>query len=118
MIRPWSCAIPDGAIVPGKRICGPERKSPPPQSTILEPLSGKEIATTVDAMIATGEPPALISIHSSLHSRLGLTSSRPWKIGVLWDRDGRIPETADRRARWDRGTRIFLADEVGDNEAL
>ena len=62
-------------------------------------------------MIATGEPPALISIHSFTPVMRSL--ARPWKIGVLWDRDGRVPQPLIEAliAEPDLG-----ADEVGDNE--
>jgi predicted N-formylglutamate amidohydrolase len=69
------------------------------------------IATTVDTMIATGEPPALISIHS--FTPVWGSLSRPWKIGVLWDRDGRIPKPLIEALIAEPDLR---ADEVGDNE--
>jgi predicted N-formylglutamate amidohydrolase len=99
----------DGAIVPGNayidafeighrgaRLWAPYRK---------------EIAATVDAMIAAGEPPALISIHSFTPVMRSLT--RPWKIGVLWDCDDRIPKPLIEAMLAEPDLR---ADEVGDNE--
>jgi predicted N-formylglutamate amidohydrolase len=99
----------DGAIVPGNayidaaeighrgtRLWGPYRQ---------------EIAATVDAMMATGEPPALISIHSFTPVMRSLT--RPWKIGVLWDCDDRIPKPLIEAML---GEPDLRADEVGDNE--
>jgi predicted N-formylglutamate amidohydrolase len=71
----------------------------------------QEIATTVDAMMATGEPPALISIHSFTPVMRSL--ARPWKIGVLWDRDGRLPKPLIEALIAEPDLR---ADEVGDNE--
>jgi predicted N-formylglutamate amidohydrolase len=71
----------------------------------------EEVAATVDAMMATGEPPALISIHSFMPVMRSL--ARPWKIGVLWDRDGRIPNPLIEALIAEPG---LGADEVGDNE--
>ena len=77
----------DGAIVPGnaridaagvadrrQRFWAPYRQT---------------IEATVEAMLATGEPPALVSIHSFTPVWRG--APRRWKVGVLWDRDDRIP---------------------------
>jgi len=47
------------------------------------------IAATVEAMLATGEPPAILSIHS--FTPLWRGARRPWKVGVLWDGDARLP---------------------------
>jgi predicted N-formylglutamate amidohydrolase len=99
----------DGAIVPGnayidaaeivrrgERFWAPYRQ---------------EVAATVDAMMATGEPPALISIHSFTPVMRSL--ARPWKIGLLWDRDGRITKPLIEALITEQDLR---AEEVGDNE--
>ena len=77
----------DGAIVPGNARADAaeialrrERYWAPYRETV---------GATVEAMLATGEPPALISIHSFTPVWRG--EKRPWKVGVLWDRDGRLP---------------------------
>ncbi len=77
----------DGAIVPGNaradsseialrraRYWAPYRET---------------VSATIEAMLPTGEPPALISIHSFTPIWRG--TPRCWKIGVLWDLDDRIP---------------------------
>jgi predicted N-formylglutamate amidohydrolase len=46
------------------------------------------VARTVDAMCATGRAPAIISMHSFTPIWRG--AARPWKVGVLWDRDPRL----------------------------
>ena len=71
----------------------------------------QEIAATVDAMIAAGEPPAVISIHSFTAVWRGFL--RPWKVGILWDRDDRMlkPLVQGLLAEPD-----LFADDVGDNE--
>ncbi len=99
----------DGAIVPGNaRADGPEiaRRS----ARFWAPYRDA-IAATADKMLATGEPPAIISIHSFTSVMRGV--ARPWRVGILWDRDGRIPE---------RLIDALIAEpdlseaEVGDNE--
>jgi predicted N-formylglutamate amidohydrolase len=99
----------DGAIVPGNayidaaEIAGRGARYWSPYR--------QEIAATIDAMIATGEPPALISIHSFTPVMRSL--ARPWKIGVLWDRDDRVPRPLIEAML---GEPDLRADEVGDNE--
>jgi predicted N-formylglutamate amidohydrolase len=99
----------DGAIVPGNAYADPSEIVR--RSRLFWTPYREEIAATVDAMIATGEPPALISIHSFTPVMRSL--ARPWKIGVLWDRDGRIPKPLIEALIAERDLR---ADEVGDNE--
>jgi predicted N-formylglutamate amidohydrolase len=99
----------DGAIVPGNahadsaeiarrcaRFWAPYRE---------------EIAATADAMTATGEPPAIVSIHSFTPLWRGVV--RPWKIGVLWDRDERIRKPLIKGLLAEPDLR---AHDVGDNE--
>ena len=78
----------DGAMVPGNATGRPDRDRAPPRP-LLGALPGTDSAA-VDAMIATGEPPAILSIHSFTPIWRGFV--RPWKVGVLWDLDGRIAE--------------------------
>ena len=47
-------------------------------------------ARLVDAMSATGFPPAVVSVHSFTPFWRG--RPRPWKVGVLWDKDPRLAE--------------------------
>jgi predicted N-formylglutamate amidohydrolase len=99
----------DGALVPGNAYIDAAeigRRS----ERFWAPYR-QQIATTVDAMMATGEPPALISIHSFTNVWRGF--SRPWKIGVLWDRDNRIPTPLIEALLAEPD---LSADDVGDNE--
>jgi predicted N-formylglutamate amidohydrolase len=99
----------DGAIVPGNSYIDAveiARRS----ARFWAPYR-EEIATTVDAMMATGEPPALISIHSFTPVMRSL--ARPWKISVLWDRDDRVPKPLIEAMLAEPDLR---ADDVGDNE--
>jgi predicted N-formylglutamate amidohydrolase len=99
----------DGAIVPGNAYIDAFEISR--RSDRFWAPYREEVAATIDAMIATGEPPGLISIHSFTDVWRGF--SRPWKIGVLWDRDERIPKPLIEAllAQSD-----LCADDVGDNE--
>ena len=99
----------DGAIVPGnahvdaaeiafrrERFWAPYRET---------------VAATLEAMLATNEPSALISIHSFTPVWRG--KARRWKVGVLWDRDDRIPGPLLRAL----GEEPDLhAHGIGDNE--
>ena len=99
----------DGAIVPGNAYIDAAEIAR--RSARFWAPYRQEVAATVDAMMATGEPPALISIHSFTPVMRSL--ARPWKIGVLWDRDGRIPKPLIEALIAEPDLR---ADEVGDNE--
>ena len=46
------------------------------------------IASELDAMVSSGVVPVIFSIHSFTPVWKGLR--RPWEIGILWDRDGRV----------------------------
>ena len=99
----------DGAIVPGNAYIDAAEIGR--RSAQFRVPYREEIAATVDAMLAAGEPPALISIHSFTPVLRSL--ARPWKIGVLWDRDGRIAKPLIEALLAEPD---LFADEVGDNE--
>ena len=46
------------------------------------------IATSIDAMLSQGPPPAIVSIHTFTPSWKG--RPRPWEAGILWDSDPRF----------------------------
>jgi predicted N-formylglutamate amidohydrolase len=99
----------DGAIVPGNAYIDAAeiaRRS----ARFWAPYREK-INATVEAMMATGEPPALISIHSFTNVWRGF--ARPWKIGILWDRDDRIAKPLIEALLAERD---LSAGDVGDNE--
>ncbi len=78
----------DGAIVPGNaRVDAAEIARR--RDRFWAPYRRK-IVSVVEAMAATGEPPALVSIHSFTPVWRG--TARRWKVGVLWDRDDRVAE--------------------------
>ena len=101
--------ISDGAIVPGNAYAD-AREVARRAARFWDPYRGA-IAATVEAMLATGEPPAIISIHSFTGVMRGVP--RPWKIGLLWDSDERIPKPLIEALAAEPD---LSADEVGDNE--
>ena len=99
----------DGAIVPGNaRIHAAEIARR--RERFWAPYR-ETIEAAVEAMLATGEPPALVSIHSFTPVWRG--AARRWKVGVLWDRDDRIarPLLEALHAEPD-----LHAHGIGDNE--
>ncbi len=97
----------DGTVIPGNRNAGPEelvrRKVAfydPYHCAIEEQLA---------AMEAVGPCPSIVSIHS-FTPQLRDRPPRPWHVGILWDRDGRIARPLITRLR----TEPDLV--VGDNE--
>ena len=99
----------DGAIVPGNATIDAAEIAR--RSARFWAPYRQEIAAAADVMIGTGEPPALISIHSFTPVMRGF--GRPWKIGILWDRDGRLAKPLIEALRAEPDLR---KDDVGDNE--
>ncbi len=99
----------DGAIVPGNARADATEISR--RRNLFWAPYRDTIAATVEAMAATGEPPAIVSVHSFTPIWRG--TPRPWKIGVLWDRDDRLarPLLGALTAEPDLGP-----EAVGDNE--
>lgn len=99
----------DGAIVPGNARAS--RAEIERRRDLYWAPYRHRIGAAVEAMTATGEPPAILSIHSFTPIWRGFV--RPWKAGVLWDLDGRIawPLMGALAAEPDLGP-----DAVGDNE--
>lgn len=103
--------ISDGAIVPGNA-----------RVDINEIAARKEaywqpyhdaIDATLDAMSATGTPPAIVSLHSFTPSMKGIP--RPWHIGLLWDDDPRIALPLFEALRKEADLQPASV-RVGDNE--
>lgn len=100
--------ISDGVIIPGNRDLGAGeiRKR---VETFHRPYHAA-VERVIDGKIGDGGGaglPALISMHSFTPVIKG--AERPWHIGILWNRDPRIPEPLMARLRADGLV-------VGDNE--
>ncbi|HYM03119.1 MAG TPA: N-formylglutamate amidohydrolase [Stellaceae bacterium] len=98
--------ISDGVAVPGNQGLLPEARVSR-IDTFFAPYH-TAIAVRLDAMLSSGVVPALISIHSFTPVMNGF--ERPWHIGVLWDRDPRLPVPLLAALRAE------LGDAVGDNQ--
>jgi predicted N-formylglutamate amidohydrolase len=46
------------------------------------------IGRAIDAAVASGKPPVVISVHS--FTQAWKSMPRPWSVGVLWDKDPRL----------------------------
>jgi predicted N-formylglutamate amidohydrolase len=78
--------LSDGAVIPGnKRLDAAERER---RTRLYYGPYHRAIAGVIDQCLATGVPPMLLSIHSFTES--WKETSRPWHVGVLWDRDLRL----------------------------
>jgi len=101
--------ISDGAMVPGNaRIDGAEIER---RRRLFWAPYRDAIAAKVEQMLATGAPPAILSMHSFTPNWRGV--ARPWKVGVLWDADPRLPQGLLRALAREED----LAEaEIGDNE--
>ncbi|MEZ5854471.1 MAG: N-formylglutamate amidohydrolase [Hyphomicrobiaceae bacterium] len=78
--------LSDGAVVPGNRHLD-DRERHSRIERFWRPYH-QAIDQTIDACIATGTRPAILSIHSFTESWKGVP--RPWHVGVLWERDPRL----------------------------
>ncbi len=99
--------LSDGAIVPGNRHanqaeidCRIAKYHAPYHGAVDELIDAK--------MAREGNPPILISVHSFTPTWKG--EQRPWHVGVLWDRDARVPKHLLREFHLQKDI------VVGDNE--
>lgn len=97
--------ISDGTIVPGNRELGAAQRQVRIE-TFFKPYHDA-IDAQIDAMLAAGNTPVLVSMHSFTPIMHGI--QRPWEIGILWNRDPRLPRPLMERLRAEGLT-------VGDNE--
>jgi len=65
------------------------------------------IGRAIEAAIASGKPPVVVSVHSFTQAWKGVP--RPWSVGVLWDKDPRLALPLLQALREIPGI------EVGDN---
>ena len=96
----------DGTLVPANRAVGPaeiERRL----EAFHRPYH-RAVAAAIARLAAAGRAPALVAIHS-FTPRLKGRAPRPWQVGILWHRDGRIALPLIARLRAEG----FC---VGDNE--
>ncbi len=97
--------ISDGLIVPGN-IGLSESEVAVRIAHYYEPYH-RAIERAVEAGIAAGKPPVIVSVHSFTQAWKGVP--RPWSVGVLWDKDPRLALPLLQALRTIPGI------EVGDN---
>lgn len=98
----------DGAIVPGNARAD-EAEIDRRVRLYWQPYRDAAQATT-EAMLASGRPPAIVSIHTFTDDWRGF--KRPWKVGVLYDDDDRMARAFLRALAADG----LAPHEIGDNE--
>ena len=98
--------LSDGAVVEGNRdLTDAERDK---RTRLYYAPYHAAIEGVVEACLASGVQPLVLSIHSFTESWKGV--SRPWHVGLLWDRDDRLARPM---------IEAFAADGqliVGDNQ--
>ncbi len=77
----------DGIAIPGNRALTPSARAER-RAACFDPYHSA-VAALLAAMRAAGSVPALLSIHRFTPVMRGFV--RPWHVGILWDKDGRIP---------------------------
>ncbi len=98
--------LSDGTVVPGNQaIDSAERERR--LNRFYRPYH-VAIERWIEAMLRSGVPPAILSIHSYTPEWKG--TRRPWHAGILWDRDPRLARLLLDRLHAEHGLRI------GDNE--
>ncbi len=95
----------DGVAIPGNRGLDPRARQARARE-IFEPYHAA-VARLIESRRRARLDPALISMHSFTPVMNGF--ERPWQIGILWNRDGRLPVPLLRRLA---ATGLC----VGDNE--
>lgn len=98
--------LSDGAIVPGNRYADNVEKER--RLDLYHRPYHQAISASIDHMMASGQSPILISMHSFTPVWRGFV--RPWHAGVLWDQDNRV--TKSLIAALKEGGDLI----VGDNE--
>ena len=99
-------ALSDGVRVPGNEGLGEAARHQRIEA-LFRPYH-RAIAQALDRFVAHAVHPAVLSIHSFTPVMNGI--ARPWHIGVLWDKDPRIPVPLLAALRREPGL------VVGDNE--
>ncbi len=79
--------LSDGAVIPGNRNLS-KSEAEERRAYYYTPYHD-EITRLLDAGIANGKPPAILSIHS--FTPLWKDVPRPWHATILWDKDPRLP---------------------------
>lgn len=98
--------LSDGAVVPGNANISPEEVER--RKALYYRPYHEAITSAIDAFLAQGITPILLSLHSFTHVWRG--EARPWHAGVLWDQDDRF--VTPLLSALEADTKLV----VGDNE--
>jgi predicted N-formylglutamate amidohydrolase len=98
--------VSDGVAIPGNRGIAMRARALR-RAACFDPYHAA-IQARLETLAAVRIVPAFISIHSFTPVMNGVV--RPWHVGILWDRDGRIPRPLLAALRGDADI------TVGDNE--
>ncbi|MSP95079.1 MAG: N-formylglutamate amidohydrolase [Alphaproteobacteria bacterium] len=98
--------LSDGRIVPGNATL--DRAGVEDRIARYHALYHETVAAKITEALARGLVPIIVSMHSFTPVWRGV--QRPWHIGVLWDRDGRLALPMMERLRREKDL------VVGDNE--
>lgn len=99
--------LADGSIIPRNRHLSPEAVAE--RVTRLHAPYHAAIAAALDAIVAAGHRPAIVSMHSFTPQFRG-RPWRPWHLGLLWDQDDRLVKPLFESLAREEGL------VVGDNE--
>lgn len=80
-------AISDGVLVPANMGLTPEIRAARARA-LFKPYH-EALRRVTQSLTTDGQQPVLVAIHSFTPVQHGLF--RPWEIGVLWERDARLP---------------------------
>lgn len=98
--------VSDGTVIPGNQhLTAADRAAR--ADALFRPYHAR-VTDILDGFAGRGVRPAVLSIHSCTPVMAGF--ERPWHIGILWNRDARIPEPL--MAELARGGDLC----VGDNQ--
>lgn len=97
--------VSDGVEVPGNRGLTPAQRQQ--RYETFHQVYHRTIEAELDALAARGPGPAVVSVHSFTPVMEG--QERPWQVGILWNRDRRLPVPLMTRLRAEGLV-------VGDNE--
>jgi predicted N-formylglutamate amidohydrolase len=98
--------LSDGALIPGNAKA--DEAEFQRRIALYHAPYHSALTATIDAALAAGVSPTLVSMHSFTPAWRDVP--RPWHVGVLWDRDGRLAKPL---------LAAFEAEDglvVGDNE--
>jgi predicted N-formylglutamate amidohydrolase len=78
--------LSDGAVIPGNRHLDDDERAK--RIDLYWRPYHQAVDRVIEQCLASGTPPAILSIHSFTDNWKGVP--RPWHVGILWDKDPRL----------------------------